>query len=447
MTYLTLGFRNCWRQRRRNAFVLISIIVGTAGMISLGGYINRWRLTLSYDSIFLKNKGTVAIYRQDGLRMSKYDPKKFTFSESEQATIMSVLDADPRIEKKGKFLYGSGLASNGCASFPFEISGYDAALDSSFRDRPEVVKWAMNLAKFTQGDRFAHYTQPNVVGVSKGLAKALGKESTLGGPAAPAVTDLKEYCSGEGAAERIAKDPNLQLMGLRMDRQMGALDVDIAHIYSTGLAMTDDAKLTAPLPMVQELFGTGQVSFITAYFDDHSDAKSKAKALQKAIHDQGLEVDVYAWDDSKSNPHFVGTMNFLYTIGFFFCLLILSVIVLSIINLTTMNAMERSREIGTLKAIGFDREAISAIFLFESIIIALLGCGGGLTLAALATLGVNALEIRLIHPGAAFPALVMIVPDITATLIILVGMFLIVTITGYYACRDLAKRRCVELLN
>ncbi len=447
MIYLKLGLRNCWRQRKRNAFVVLSVIVGTAAMICLGGYINRWRLTLAYDSIFLKDKGTVAIYRTDGLRMAKNDPKKYTFSRAEQAIIYSVLDADPRIEKKGKFLYGSGLASNGCSSFPFEISGYDAALDSSFRDRPEILKWAMNLAQFNKGDRFSRFIQSNVVGVSKGLAKALGKDTALGGPAIAPPHDLKEYCLGPGAAGRIARDPNLQLIGLRMDRQIGAIDVDIAHIYSTGLALTDDAKLTAPLPLVQELFGTDNVSFITAYFYDHSNAREKAQALQKAIHDKGLEVDAFAWDDPKANPHYVGTMNFLYTIGFFFCILILAVIVLSIINLTTMNALERSREIGTLKAIGFDHEAISAIFLFESIILAVTGCVGGLSLASAAAFGVNALEIRLMHPGAAYPALIMIVPNVTATLAMLIGMFLVVTVTGLLACRDLAKKRCVDLLS
>ncbi|MBC7659019.1 MAG: ABC transporter permease [Chitinophagaceae bacterium] len=448
MIYLKLGFRNCWRQRGRNIFVLLSVIVGTAGMISLGGYINRWRLTLTYDSIYLKSKGSIAIYQKDGLRMSKYDPKKYTFTAAQQATINSVLDTDKEIETRGKFLYGSGLASNGCSSYPFEIAGYDAALDASFRDKPEVIQWAMNLAKFNSGERFANFKQNNVVGVSKGLARSLGKETTLSGagPAAP-TGDLNEYCKGAGAKARIAKDPNLQLISLRMDRQLGASDVDVAHIYSTGLSMTDDAKLTAPITLVQDLFGTDRVSFITAYYKDSTHAQDKAATVQKALHDKGVEADVYAWDDARSNPHFVGTMNFLYAIGFFFCVLILSVVVLSVINLTTMNVLERSREIGTLKAIGFRQNSISAIFLSESIIIALTGCLGGLTLSMIGNFIVNALKMHQILPGAAFPALVMIVPDLTISFAILSGMFLVVALSGFLTCHDLAKRSCLKLLS
>jgi putative ABC transport system permease protein len=448
MIYLKLGFRNCWRQRSRNIYVLLSVIVGVAGMISLGGYINRWRLTLAYDSIYLKNKGTVAIYSPDGLRMSRYDPKKYTFSADDTAKISAVLSANPQIETQGRFLYGSGMASNGCASFPFEISGYDAALDASFRDRPEVVDWAMNLAKFSSGERFASFPQSNVVGISKGLAKALGKQTTLSGVgAAEPLGDLTEYCNGAQSKARIAKDPNLQLVGIRMDRHMGLADVDIAHIYSTGLAMTDDAKLTAPLPLVQELFGTQRVSLMTAYFKDHGNAEEKAISLQKALLDKGVKADTYAWNNKKSNPHYVGTMNFLYTIGFFFCLLILSVVILSVINLTTMNIIERSREIGTLKAIGFRQGSISAIFLAESCLLAMAGVAGGTALSALINFGVNSLKIRLVHPGASLPALVLIVPDMKASLLMIGGMFLVVTATGFLTCYDRAKKSCLTLLS
>ncbi|RYZ77495.1 MAG: hypothetical protein EOP04_31010, partial [Proteobacteria bacterium] len=231
MIYFKLGLKNCWKQRRRNLFTLLSIMIGTAGLICLGAYINRWRHTLAYSSIYLSNVGTLAIYHKDGLRMSHHDPKRFTLTPDEQSRIFGHLKDDPRVEAIGRYLYAGGLASNGCESIPFEITGYDAALDHALRQRPEVVQWASNLSKFMSGKTFASYDQKNVVGVTKGLAKLLGKKATLSETQdVVPPNDLKAYCDAPGAKERIARDPNLQLFGRALDGQFSASDVEIAHI-------------------------------------------------------------------------------------------------------------------------------------------------------------------------------------------------------------------------
>ncbi len=447
MSYVKFAIRNSWRQRKRNIFTILTMMVGIAGLINLSGYINRWRYTLAYDAIFLRGKGSVVIYKPDGLRMSSHNPKRYTFSPAEQEKIVSLLKSDPQIIETGRYLMSSGLVSNGCVSTPFELLGYEPDLDQRLRNRPEVRQWCENADVFVAGKKFADYKETNIVGLARGLAKIIGKQTTLDRSEEQAkVSDLKAYCEGPGAKERIASDPNVQLLSLTLDGQFSAADADLAHVYSTGLSITEDTKMVAPLALAQDLFQSQNISYFGVYLNDQTIAQNKADQIAITLAENGLKADVYSWSDIKINPYYVGTMSFLYTIGLFFAVLIFSVVSLSVINLTTMNILDRSREIGTLKALGFNQRTVSWIFFLESAIIAATGCLAGLSLGAFAAEAINSARIKFIPPGAADAVTLLIVPDAMVTISIVAFTFLLVTLSSFITGSRLSRRSCLDLL-
>ncbi|RYZ64279.1 MAG: ABC transporter permease [Proteobacteria bacterium] len=341
----------------------------------------------------------------------------------------------------------SGLVSNGCVSTPFELLGYEPELDQRLRTRPEVKKWCENAEVFVAGKKLAEYNRTNIVGLARGLAKIIGKETTLDRSGELArVIDLKAYCEAPGAKERLAADPNVQLLSLTLDGQFSAADADLAHVYSTGLSITEDTKMVAPLALAQDLFQSQNVSYFGVYLNDQTLAPKKAEQIASELAKSGLKADVYSWTDIKINPYYVGTMSFLYTIGLFFAVLIFSVVSLSVINLTTMNILDRSREIGTLKALGFNQRTVSWIFLLESAVIAASGCLAGLTLGWVAAETINSAKIKFIPPGAADAVTLLIVPDALVTTTIVIFTFLLVTLSSFITCYRLSRRSCLDLL-
>ena len=89
-------------------------------------------------------------------------------------------------------------------------------------------------------------------------------------------------------------------------------------------------------------------------------------------------------------------MKLLYVSIFFFMGLILAtVVILATANTMTMSVFERTREIGTLLAIGMERSAVRALFLREGLLMGLAGSvlGGVASLLLRAALNASGIEL------------------------------------------------------
>ena len=105
---------------------------------------------------------------------------------------------------------------------------------------------------------------------------------------------------------------------------------------------------------------------------------SPAIALQpvRKIHLSGGGIGL---DDGDDETGRIDTLYFFILISFF----ILAIAWVNYINLSTARAMERSREVGVRKAIGAFKSQLMGQFMFESLLINLLGVGVAFGLASL----------------------------------------------------------------
>lgn len=442
MFFLTLGFRNFWRQRRRNFFTVLSIMAGTAGLICLDGYINRWEYRGLYNSVYAYKFGTVSLYKKDGLQFAMARPKKYSFNQDEQEAILSLLGQKPEIEMVGRILSVNGLVGNGCSSLPFEVKAFELHLDEIWRNKEGVKRWSADVVDFKEGRPLS----ANSVGIARGLAKLLGKERVAHNTLPAKITDLNEFCKGSDSREMIARDPSVQLVAVTFDGQINALDADIAHYFSTGLAVTEDSKISAPLETIQELFQTKNVTSLSVFFHDHEEPEAKAAAIKSYLAAHGIEVDAYSWRDEALNPIFVGAMSFTYVMNAFFGFLISVIVVLSVANLTMMNIFERSREIGSLKALGFTQKDVMAIFASESFITAGLGIFLGLGTALIVSALVNGADIMFLPPVSSEPIPLILIPSVGVTTIIMILMFSVAYLAGLAASYLASRKSCFELL-
>jgi putative ABC transport system permease protein len=71
----------------------------------------------------------------------------------------------------------------------------------------------------------------------------------------------------------------------------------------------------------------------------------------------------------------------------------LVIIVVGVSNTYRMIVRERVREIGTLRAIGMQARAVRSLFLWEAVLLALTGIGGGLLLGLVFLFGATLLDL------------------------------------------------------
>jgi putative ABC transport system permease protein len=99
----------------------------------------------------------------------------------------------------------------------------------------------------------------------------------------------------------------------------------------------------------------------------------------------GQKLDVTTWEDELS--FMMWTLKALDGLTFILMLILLGIVVMGIMNTMWIAIRERTKEIGTLRAMGMQRPSVVRMFFLESLLLGLLGSCAGVALgAALAAL-------------------------------------------------------------
>lgn len=107
----------------------------------------------------------------------------------------------------------------------------------------------------------------------------------------------------------------------------------------------------------------------------------------------GQKLDVTTWEDEIAFMKW--SVQAIDALSGLLIFILLVIIVVGIMNTMWIAIRERTREIGTLRAIGMQRMRVAGIFLTEAALLGLGGTVGGALLGVGAGLGVNALGLKV----------------------------------------------------
>jgi putative ABC transport system permease protein len=391
--------RNLVRNRRRNLATAVAIALGYAGLLLLGGYAIRIERFLRTNTVYLQRVGHLVVYAKGGLAGSQSQPARFSLSLQAQRLALDELGALSEVELVTRQLRGMGLAGNGCKTLPFSALGVEPELDARVLRHPEVLSASPELGQPLKGRALAEYPRlEGATGLSAGLFRLLGKSAIhdeLGAAPAAALPD----CGSPRLKAALAADANVQLAGLTWGGTLSAVDAEVVQVFHTPLLQTEDSTVVTSLELLQRLYDTEAVTSLAVFLRDSRDARRLAGQVQARLAARGLAVDVYPFDDERVGPYYAGTMPMMTALVGFIGLLVVSVVVLSVVNAMTLSVLERTRELGTLRALGFTRGHLTGLFLREATLLSLLATGGGLALGLGATQGINLANVRFAAPG------------------------------------------------
>jgi len=421
-----LALRNLRRNRRRSLATGAAIVAGFVGLILLGGYLIRVEKTLRASSVYLNHQGHVSIYKIGGLENFSIQPSRYLVSKEllEQVRAMLSDSGDAtkselaaNIDWIGWNLSGAGLMSDGTRSVPFIARGVDAETIRRARENRFVRRWAPEFLT-TESETFAVKAQmsPTAISLTRRLSELIG-----------------------GAQE-------VQLAGQTVFSDLNAVNADVAAHHSTGVELAEDTSLLASLPLLQELYATDGVHFISIFLKEGVSPKPFSEKLNAQFSQRGLGLVAYAFSHPSISPNYVGSMSFLYAMSAFFLFLICGAVALSIVNSLTMGILERLREIGTLRAMGFRSHRISVMFAQESMALAVIGQVFGLLLAIGLASIVNHLGIMFWPPGTSGPIRFLLAPEWWCVALVFVLILVLSGVASYLTCRVQLRRRIVDLL-
>jgi putative ABC transport system permease protein len=277
------------------------------------------------------------------------------------------------------------------------------------------------------------------------VARLLGKSNLrFSGDASSPVTFPD--CADAGSAKILANDTNVQLAGTTFSGSFSAVDAEISGFYDASNDDANTVELLASTTLLQQLLDTDAVTYVAAFLKNTDDIEGQARRLQKRLRDEGVAVSVLTFRDDRVNEFYTGTMDFLNSIVLFVGLVVSMVIVLSIVNSMTMSVIERSREIGSLRALGFRRADILGIFVREAALLGFAGVLLGLFVAYTLALGVNAMGWSFHPPALASRVPFMLVPRVSQAIGLAVVLFALVLVGARIAVRRKVCQNIVSLL-
>ncbi len=443
----SLALRNLRRNRRRNVATVAAIAFGYAGLVLMGGYTNRVENFLRTNAVYLQHSGHVAVWLVGGLDKATSDPLKYQFDETAQKNITSWAKADPRVEFVVPYLRGMGLAGNGCATHPTALYGVDPKDLGRLVSHPEVERWSNEIVAPVKGRWMHHYpTMENGAAVSAGLAALLQKpkvfDDVQGHPPAPAVLD----CDGPQEQAQLQADANVQVVSLTYDGVFSGVDTEMVATIHWAEASGEDGTMVTSLASLQKLYDTTRVTYVSLFLHRMTDAAEVARNITAAMASQGLKVEALPYDSERWNPYYVGTMAFLGSMVGVVTILVALVVVLTVSGAMTLAILERAREMGTWRALGFGRGHLAGLMVREALLLGLLGVVAGLLLGFGAAAGINMSNIRFSPPGVPGTIALIIAPSLTACLVQAAIIIPGVAISALVVVRGQLRRGVVDLL-
>jgi putative ABC transport system permease protein len=152
-----------------------------------------------------------------------------------------------------------------------------------------------------------------------------------------------------------------------------------------------DTQIWMTLARAQHLADTpGAATEILAFADRRADAAGLARAIRAEIDDEALAVEVW----SERDP-FAGVLQVIDVVRALLMALVTAIAALAVWNTTTMAALERTAEIGVLRALGMSRTGCVGLLVGEAWACAALGgtVGTGVGCAAAVVLAVRGIEL------------------------------------------------------
>jgi putative ABC transport system permease protein len=416
MNTMKLALRGLARNRRRSLVTLLAIAFGFAAIALFAGYTHNVYDGLARQSIHGELLGHLTISRRGMSTEGKLDPERYLLTGADVARITALLRDEPQVTLVAPRLGISGLASNGRASTIFIAEGLS----------PEAMAKLQENVLTAEEERSGMYAD---------IIKKLD----------PAHSEAVLFSQGLAEMLHLNKGDTSALLSNTLTGQANALDVTVGGLFNTGNAGSNDKFIFMPLSLAQSLYDVqGGADRLTVLLADASQTEVMRDRLQDKLKVSGFDVEIKTWQELSDFYNQVHDM-FDMIFGFIFSI-VLTVVVMSVANSMGMTVVERTREIGTLRAIGLKQAGVVRLFTAEALLITLIGCLVGIALTFGVRYGINVAHISYTPPNSASSVPLLVDVDAGRTIFTALMMLTVGTLAAWLPARRAAKQPIIDAL-
>jgi putative ABC transport system permease protein len=466
MMFLRIALRNILRNRRRSLMTGSAVAAGALATLLFGGFAAYIFAGLETNNV--QRIGHLTVFHEGYFLFGAGDPAGYGIDHYQD--VMALIGDDPVLRPLINVMTPTqslvGIAGNFTGGTDASKTFLGVGLIPSDRDRmrrwDEFATGVVYPADLRLSDR-----DPTRGLTGFGLARILGlcgplalrdcppiprTVATSDKPAAPVNENLGELArrdSTDVEPGRSASLPHIELLAATAGGAPNVVSLAVSGAEPQGVKELDDNYIAMPLPLAQQLvYGRGEhkVTGIVLQLHRSEDLPAARARLLMLIRDHHLELETR--DFAELTP-FYGQAKGLFSAIFLFIALVMGVIVLfAVVNTMTMNVMERTNEIGTIRAMGVRRAGIRLQFIAEGWLIGAIGATVGAACAFAAAAVVNHAHLTWVPPGNAHPVPLQIALASSVNLVIgaWLGLVLVATVAALVPASSAARLSVVDAL-
>lgn len=460
---LKIALRNIARNRRRSLMTGSAVAAGALAMLLFGGFAAYIFAGLETNNV--QRIGHLTVFRSGYFLFGAGNPAAYGIDHYQR--VMTLIGNDPVLRPMLNVMTPTqsllGIAGNFSGDNDASKTFIGAGLIPSDRDR--MRRWDEFGTGATQPPdaRFSDRDETRGL-IGLGLARILGLCRALGLQSCPPIptatasadkvaaanSDLEELARRDArSADPPSTAPHIELLSATAGGAPNVVSLTVAGAEPQAVKELDDNYIAMPLALAQQLvYGRAEhkVTGIVLQFHRSEDMPVARARLMTLIHNNHLDLDVR--DFGELTP-FYGQVVRLFSAIFLFIALVMSVIVLfAVINTMTMSVMERTQEIGTVRAMGVRRGDIRSQFLAEGFLIGAIGATIGAALALLIAALINHRGLTWVPPGNANPVPLHVAIAGSPGLVVgaWVGLVVVATIAALLPANRAARLSVVDAL-
>lgn len=349
---VSFALRNVFRHRLRSAGTLAAICLGVAGLILAGGFVQDIFVQLG-EAVIHSQSGHIQIAREGYREGKTRAPEAYLINEPD--ALQQQVAQVPGVHLALARLGFTGVINNGKRDLGVIGEGVEPAAEAELG----------TYLRYVEGRALSDADKDGIV-LGQGVAKSLG---------------LK-------AGDRVNLVISLAQGAVNM------LDFEVVGIFQSFSKDFDARAVRIPLTAARSLMDNSAAHLIVLLLDRTEDTDRVIGKLRQTLVPQHFELA--SWRELSD---FYDKTLQLYDRQFgVLRLIILLMVLLSVANSVNMTLFERTREFGTMLALGNRPRAVFQLILTESAMLGLLGSLLGVLVGCIVAWGISAVGIPMPPP-------------------------------------------------
>ena len=324
---LRLAWRNLWRYKRRTWLTVGAMVFSNSLLV--------FSISLQFGSYDMMINNTLQAF--SGHIQVQYeayfDDPKMRYALPDIAEVAGQLRDKLALQSISARAAGFALASSNDRSYGLQILG----VEPQFEPLVSTIPGLINKGRYLQIDG----TEEIVIGsvLARNLKVGLGDEITF--------------------------------LGSGFDDSFAAAVVKLVGIFETGLPDLDRSMAQINLPYFQQTFAMQKHGHSIAIRANHIDQTNELKQRIQALLAERNKLVVLDWETLQ--PGLKQAIQADMTSAWFMYIVLVVLVAFSVLNTQLMSVLERTREFGTMMALGLNPGNLSRLVMTETFMMSCLG--------------------------------------------------------------------------